>query len=454
MLSCTNAPLSPPTTQIQEPFRIISSTKYALSENDALKEVQAVINMLDPTTRADKKNRSIASIHKIGGETTRVDGTTEDNPTYYIVNFNNNQGFALCSADYRIGPVLCITDSGHLDNGELPQDPELQMMFANYDIDYRIATGLPITDSLGNEFIVPQDMAIAAAKAAAVEDPYTGEIPPDDVEWEFTNPRLLASKGIIIPAYYGTGDPYNRHAPVQNEQLTKAGQTAIAIAEICYNYSFPRAYGNYGFNWKIIHRHMCTDQAFGPSYPGAYDAIARLIYLINSAPNLAANYGIEETTASAQNVPRTFKNLGYASGGSWQGYNFNSLKDCLFENRPALIKGESFQKQNKWAGIVWDTWYTGNHIWVVDQAITQQCTKIIKKNGVEISRTTVYGEFLHCNWGRDGKNNGYFRPNKFMSGSESPLTSTNATTRGIVVRGTEGWYQYNLYMNIGIKVGQ
>ena len=55
MLSCTNAPLSPPTTQIQEPFRIISSTKYALSENDALKEVQAVINMLDPTTRADKK---------------------------------------------------------------------------------------------------------------------------------------------------------------------------------------------------------------------------------------------------------------------------------------------------------------------------------------------------------------------------------------------------------------
>ena len=85
-----------------------SSTRVSLAE--ALKRADRMFERIsEPDTRSAA--RVVKSVQFIGGSGTRSDG---DNPLYYVVNYENEGGFAVLGADTRLDGVYAISDGGHL----------------------------------------------------------------------------------------------------------------------------------------------------------------------------------------------------------------------------------------------------------------------------------------------------------------------------------------------------
>lgn len=81
-----------------------SSTRVSLAE--ALKRADRMFERIsEPDTRSAA--RVVKSVQFIGGSGTRSDG---DNPLYYVVNYENEGGFAVLGADTRLDGVYAISD--------------------------------------------------------------------------------------------------------------------------------------------------------------------------------------------------------------------------------------------------------------------------------------------------------------------------------------------------------
>lgn len=86
-----------------------SANNYHRSLNEALKEADAHFNLVfGEKTRGTA--RKVSSIEYIN-PSTRGDGKKA---SYYVVNYKDNQGFSLLSADKRQDAVFAISDRGEL----------------------------------------------------------------------------------------------------------------------------------------------------------------------------------------------------------------------------------------------------------------------------------------------------------------------------------------------------
>lgn len=112
--------------KIVEPIE--QTNEYAVSLDEALNNLNKTLDWIDKPTRGAK--RRIATINTISrkdvfGQTTRSDAESTEN-LLYVVNFENNEGYAILGADSRLEPVLLVADSGNADPADYtdPGTPE------------------------------------------------------------------------------------------------------------------------------------------------------------------------------------------------------------------------------------------------------------------------------------------------------------------------------------------
>ena len=88
-------------------------TRVSLAE--ALKRADRMLEKIgDPSTRSS--TRTVKSVQFIGGSGTRAE---DDAPMYYVVNYENEGGFAVLGADTRLDGVYAISDlPGHRRPGD------------------------------------------------------------------------------------------------------------------------------------------------------------------------------------------------------------------------------------------------------------------------------------------------------------------------------------------------
>lgn len=140
------------TPVVPEDSAIPPMTSTFVTEEMAISEVEEFLKNFDPGTKSG--SRTIAEIYPSGSmPATRSEsdssGVEMTEPFVYIVNFTNDEGFAIVSGDTRMSPILAITDHGNLEQGEVIDDPGTIAMLANIDVDYRMAVGLPVENPDG-----------------------------------------------------------------------------------------------------------------------------------------------------------------------------------------------------------------------------------------------------------------------------------------------------------------
>lgn len=398
----------------------------SVSYEDAIKEANSVMNCLDkadPETRSVKQ-RNIKSVDFLinqKAQTRSLIDSTEQDTLMYLINYDNEEGFALLSADKRTESLFAVSNKGHLSLNDTIDNPGLYIFLCNavglynQQIDESESQLQRALNKLSNKTI-PE----VSTRSGSDDIQYGDWV--DDVDIR----PLLKTKW---RQYY----PFNYNAPIIDGKQAVAGCVAVATGQIMYYFRHPSS-----INWGLIDLFKSNPRNYD-----AEDYIAAWFRSMGDA--LSMNWGVESSVAPNSAVPVYLSNMGYSSSGTMKEYNLSRIINALSAARPIYISGFSIKNvtynTKSWllGGKKANISYESGHSWVIDGYMFRW--REIKTNGV-ISREYEY--LVHCNWGwGDSKTDGYYNSEVFDT-RNGPVVPTRTY-------GDRYYYQFKLEIMSDIK---
>lgn len=349
-------PIAPPMVENDA----MGANPYRVSLTDALKNADALLGELgegEVTRSAERKVESVEYYSRPG--TRSLGGDT----LLYLVNYADDAGFALLSADSRLRPIYAISDEGSMSFSDTTYNKGLALFARGVEAEITSLPNPPYipVDSLINQPIFPDfGGTYIKSKVAPL-------LTPAVREWHQSS-------------------PYNMHCPTIGGVVAPVGCAALAIGQIMTYYSWPLSYNNYQYHWGFIKE-------------GNFDyATAHLLRRLGDYANLNMDYGSETSGANTQaRAAVTFVNFGYENPGSMQ--NFSTSYICNYLNKalsneigggPVLVRGEQ-------SDLIY------GHAWVIDGYIQYESKGTLVPGGY-----LLHDVLFHCVWGWGGTSNGYF----------------------------------------------
>lgn len=381
MASCSNQEL----LDSDSPKPAPQQTSNIRSYEEALQIAQSSIQMVDgqAQTRAASPRKIALNDTKVCKLDAKTRTSSDVNDTLmYVFNFEDNQGFAIISANKNTEALIAVTEKGHYD---------------------------PAVRSDNESFNFYMDMAKKHIASTPRFDP--GLI-PDDPIYEIVDTTFYLYGQLQITPYvtvkWGQQNP-------EGELCSngKCGCANTAMAQIMSYYEYPASieitYGDNPFtqnlNWTGMKAHVKHPQQFICLDYDYHIAISRLCRQLGEDAN--SNYGSNGTSTDISDVTDCMSYYGYNTSG-WLSYfsEYANVYDNLIDEKLYIICG-------------WNSDDRG-HAWVLDgfQNISYQHVLARKPLGGfmwEILEIYDYGELdlYHFNWGWDGDCNGYFSTNVF-----------------------------------------
>lgn len=409
----------------------IQNSRY-LSADEAANEAMHIYSML---YGSDVKSGNVLKVKDVTAVMKAVSGTksdaTEEDAALYVVNFEDDKGFAILLADrYKEDQIIGVSDKGYLSTDSIPDNPNLCSILINADMalarrDSVVGNPWPYEDSLKQEIVLPETYI-------------------ETTPWE-----LYTHADPLLESEWGQYTPYNSKLEPINEKLPPVGCVATAVAQIMGYYERP-----VGYDWDAMVDFVYVHQWLIDA--SLTDQFGTLFKELGEKLNM--QYSLQGSSAPSENVPPTLWSYGY-SAGELEEYSLEKIKNEILNKRPVYIEGFSF-KEEVWINtFLWfgryETSYSGGHAWVIDgfKGLRRQWLERDYETDEILSSRYQYQELLHCNLGNNEiYANGYYNDMAFDT-NEGPVPST---TQAILreqgeVEGTDGFYQYNFRIITNIK---
>lgn len=411
---CTTDPSAEPTPVPNN--APLPAASHTVSEEQALEELRAVLEVIDtPSEGTDKtRSRTIRSVKNIARisdgmpAATRSSAASGVEDLLYIVNFEDDAGYAILGADDRLAPVYAITDEGHLTSEE--------WLYA--------VSATPEEAEADGELVFPLQM-VAQAAAAGVGGPISGigGIGSDGPGGWITPPpsgllRIERSEdrrvGFYlppqIPVTLHQGYPCNALCPVKSGKHCLAGCTAIALTQILLaNYhkheSIIESIKGTPIDWSKIEKTFTNKKLLEsdklekkPLTPEAQE-VAKLVREVGRL--LKIDYGLSSSGAWNQRLEDVLEQLHYQGVHDW-AYQFSKVSQMLLERKmTTVVSGKNTVGTKKRHAFNLDGWlereWTDTYYY-----INGHTSEVINKD-----------QLIHCNFGWGGKCNGYYHYGAF-----------------------------------------
>lgn len=289
-------------------------------------------------------------------------GSNENIPDtlLYLINYNDDKGFALMGADKRLQEIYAISDEGELNFSDTIDNTGLRIFFEmtreNITRALNVDTSnIRVTEIFGHPTILKIDSKV---------EPYLW---PEVSKWN-------------------QNYPFNKYCYTADGQQAAVGCTAVAVAQIMSFYNCPKELDGEKLTWRTMKKGNDND------------AVAKLMRKLGNSDLLNISYGTGLSTAKFTNTTRTFLQMGYEDVLGYTNY-FNDYvaRDWLTTEGkygPILMSGAD---------------RNGNgHSLVIDGYIRNA----IYANGSADKEEYYFWNYddtlYHCVWGFGGKSNGYF----------------------------------------------
>lgn len=388
------------------------------------------------------KSRVISDIYARSGLVETKSEQKGGSPLFYVINFEDEQGYAIVSGDTRMQPIIAVTEKGSLKQGEDESDPSVLMILSMAETDYRMAVGLPIRD-INDVYYAPisinEDGSYEYAKLS--DNEVIGEIDTTSLAGKLIYSSWSGYKkfGNVLDCSWGQScSPYNTYTYTSEGVKAPAGCVATAVAQILYFWGVNFKMDGVSFDWEVMRRHKSIEEPYSP----AYEMIGKLYYELGLKKNLDMSYGENGSGANSDNIYRTFINCGLTSGGKIEEYEWSKIVDAICD-RPVYARGYSNCTVEVGEGgeEVVTRLYNG-HAWVIDATMSRK-RPMLKMNGKNYKVVGYqYERLAHCNFGWDGYRNGYYYSGKF--------DATNPPVKSTKEYGKRYFYQYGLDVNCRI----
>ena len=357
MIGCTDdEPVSVPNAMEQS----AKENEHRVSLQDALKRAESLLSQIgDPATRS--KTRKVKSVEYLQNQLTRSGAI---DTTLYLVNYENNAGFALLGADDRVRPIYAIADTGRMNVVDTIKNKGLAMFFRNTETD--------VASLLGGGIQI--DTTI-------VQPPIDPGIPTIEYIVARQTEPLLG----VNATYLGQRYPYNIYCPIlSNGDRAVVGCAAVATAQIMMYNEWPLYVGGNLIPWNQMN-------SIGTAN---YERIAFLLRLLGEPQYLNMQYGLDVSSSILGRERTILISLGYIDPGPLNNFNEENVVEILERGEdneigggPILVIGNFTEEGD-------------SHIWVIDGYL--QYYKV--QDHVYIPQDILY----HCVWGWGGDSNGYF----------------------------------------------
>lgn len=346
----------------------VVANPHRIPLSDALAQADALLSRIAEDEVKTRVPRVIKSVKYTLNVSTRSESVGNPIDTaLYIVNYADNQGFAILGADDRLQSVYAISDEGNFSYEDTVQNQGLAQWLNAVEDEIKYSSILP-SDSLSlpvNPVTPPifdDDKTVTILKKVA---PKLGKYQ-----------RLWGQEG-NFNAY--CMDPYT-FSP------QKVGCTPVAVAMIMSYYKWPRYRGKYYIDWDYINR-----WDFNSPQGNCPDRLAWMLHEIGVALN--AEYGPEiggQTSVNSYYLMRNMPELGYeALGLPFHFGKADACPDKRVESGPLLVCGSDNGSKDE------------GHSWVIDGYLKTQTE-------ASYFIQPIVREYYHCVWGWYGKCNGYY----------------------------------------------
>ena len=300
-------------------------------------------------------------------------------PALYAVNFGDEQGFMIISADKEsTATMLAFNDTGRFDPETLDEDSPMAYWIEEQKdiISKGIAVGINRereSYEMWESFNGDPDVTI---EIELVNLGDAGDLIPT------TRGRHKDSKGLaqvsvgweIYNNLWGQGRGYNADAPRPGVDLV--GCPAVAVGILCSYHWFPS-----GYEYWNMPTTLNTNSS---------NAISRMFRdIANRMPGYS--WGSNTSGATEGAIVTGLRSLGYSNAVSG-AYNFNTVYNNIKDRKPVLLGGFSNNV---------------GHIWVAD-GYWEQVWKVTRKFlGIKVKTWYEYQDHFYMNWGWNGSSNAW-----------------------------------------------
>ena len=311
---------------------------------------------------------------------------------FHVINFANNQGYVMVSADSRTTPVYAYSDEGNLNMNSNHEDSGFKSFLESAEEYYCNE----IRNNSNNKMLkvrFPDDPILPLPPDSDITSYVVVEL--DGVRYYSTSYTEHHSISPFVESNWSQISPYNYYYPYIDDAdpycdgKASAGCAPVAMGQIAAYYEYPNNYLGETITWDSL--------KYLPEYYSVDNyskTVARFLYKI--AENIHSTFG-RVTTSTLSNVESGFTGLGYVYNG-FVNFNSNLIYPSLIDRYPVLMKADNRYGNHN------------GHLWIID-GYNRYITHIIY---YEMTfpypkyLETVYGTtYYHCNWG-NGYNNGYF----------------------------------------------
>lgn len=347
---------------------VVQNNKVSLKQ--ALLYAENSINGINPTTRSAERKVKSTELY-VAKPATRSAEDVE--VSFYLINYEDNEGFAMVSTDSRATPVYAYSDEGNLSAEDFENKPFLKIFIEGTIENYQ------------NEVASPR----------MPEDPINR---PDSIVTELPLPTVVYNGGVyylettledfvkepLLTTRWHQGAPYADNCPGG-----VAGCAPIAVAQIMAYHKHPAQFNGHTYNWNAI---TATDILYSGS-AGAI-SVAQLVYDIGDTAGINYEIGTETSIHLLDNTLEAF-DYNYSTPTS---YNADRVVENINNGQPVLMDGYN----NQFDG----------HTWVIDgyNRINTRYTYYYIDRPNFIYETRIVGsvDYFHCNMGLGGRNDGYY----------------------------------------------
>lgn len=439
-----------PSQSVQDkPNRLsYTSSDATLSAGDAEKEAVSIMCALKPI--------SFRSIDAIEAEVTPLYGSQPftlrsaeeaDAPLAYLVNFKDDNGFAILSANRNCPPILAIHPHGNLDPEKAPDNPTLQMLMERVE-EYCLASNEHKHIETGPDPKRPYN-----PDGTPIRELHKVEYGP----WEEI---MSERREALIPVVWGQSKaPYNSNLCKRYGRFVHAGCATAAVAQIAAFHRYPTVVDGYQLDWDIMLLHHSLD-APNIENENAYPYISKLYEVIGD--KLGVKYAAESSGAPKENIRPALIGLGFKLVGDLEDYEYEEVKKEIGADDqsgyPVLICAYAYKTPNT-KHFLWWKWegqpkYDQGHAFVLD-GVTKMRRKVSYYTRYDmpgdewtLSRSTYKTiNLVRANLGWDSNYcNGYYQENIFDTNRGPQLRVTDSR------EGKDHCFQYNMQIIKGIRV--
>lgn len=336
------------------------------SQQKALSLAEKKIASIAKTTRASNRKVKSCEVYIAKPATRSAEETIE--VSFYLINYEDNAGYALVSTDSRTTPVYAYSDEGNITAEDLQTHPGLSLFMEDAVPFYESEIEAFILDSILYPIEIPDTLDDGR---------------PISIDGILCYKKTVDTTIIVGPLLTTKWDqesPFNRYCG-DGTTYVKAGCVPIAAAQIMAYHEHPASHNGVTYPWDDMKSIEYYD------YFNYHPKTAILISQIGF--DAGTIYGEDESTTTGSNIIGTFQRFGYTCS-NYANYDISTIISNLNNSKPVYVDG------NKAEG-------GSGHAWVVDGYVVEESRiryyYATPPYNLYKSVLQNHSTYYHCNWG-------------------------------------------------------